>query len=345
MNTVELEQSQQSPVLETYKGKGTISIKPYITGVENMGLENYNMVLHPGATQAESITCIEQNGVKRYITGLDEQAPEVRGIKDPELKKARIKDIRETVAYLEQILENNIIDPEDKDFWNKVILLKPNNSEFWDKIEVKCGNEDVFLHPLKDPFDLIKIKAIEAGGFNIISKSYDDARAANVAPKFYLDRQIDTVRTHTEGKKLRNKALGILDKLYAEDRSKFMYVCKLTDAHSHQYKNRTPVDVMYNNMDNYINGQGVEKKASRAAEEFIKNATSYDMQTLKIKALCKDATFLKEIHVKGDGMFYHMSTNTRLGRNLQEVVEFFINPVNEDLLSSLMAVIEKTWNE
>ncbi len=333
-------------VIEKMSQKGVIAIKPYLTGTPNMGLELYDLVIHPGATQSENITCIEKNGVKRYLTGLDEYAPEVRAIKDDNLRKARIKDIRETVIYLEEILESNTtLKVDDEDFWSKVKLLKPNNSEFWDKIEIKCGNEDIRLNPKVDAFDLIKIKAIEAGGFTLVAKSFDDAKAANKPPMFYLDRQIDTVRTKTEGKKLRNKALGLLDEVYAKDRAKFMYICKLTDAHSHQYKLSTPLDVMYDNMDNFINGLGVEKKPVKAAELFIKNATAYDMQTLKLKALCKDATFFKNIHLKGDGMFYHMNTNTLLGRNLDEVVEFFANPVNEDILDSLLGEIEKMWNE
>lgn len=341
MNTA----TEVHPALASLSDKGALAIKPYLTGNPNMGLEVYNLVIHPGATQTENVTCIESHGVKRYITGLDENAPEVRGIKDQDARAARIKDIRATVAYLEEILESNTIKVDDPDFWSKVKLLKPNNSEFWDKIEIKCGNDEIFLNPKLDPFDLIKVKCIEAGGFNLIAKSYDDARASNKSPKFYLDRQIDTVRTQTEGKKLRNRALGLLDELYSKDRSKFMYVCKLTDAHGHQYKMSTPLDVMYNNMDNYINGKGVEKNLQRAAQDFIKNASEFDMQTLKLKALCKDATFLKTIHVKGDGMLYHMNSNTMLGRNLQEAVEFFANPVNEDLLEDLMRVVEKMWNE
>jgi hypothetical protein len=62
------------------------------------------------------------------------------------IREARVKQIREYIADLEKELAANIIDPEDKDFWNKVKLLKPDNAEFWNKnIEIKCGNEPTFL--------------------------------------------------------------------------------------------------------------------------------------------------------------------------------------------------------
>lgn len=334
-----------SEVVEKIKEKGAIAIKPYLTGKPNMGLEKYDMIIHDGTKHTEDLTCIERNGVKRYLTGLDEFAPEVRGIKDAKVRNARIKNIRETVAYLEGILEGNQIDPKDADFWNKVMRLKPNNSAFWDTVVLECTNDSISLNPSTEPMDLIKMYCIEAGGFNSIAKSYDDAVASVKPPKFYLDRQLDSIRTKTEGKKIRNRALALLDEVYSQDRSKFMYVCKLTDANGYQYKKSTPLDVMYDNMDNFINGKGVEKNAQRAAELFTKNCTTMDMQALKLRALCKDATFYKMIHVKGDGHFYHLDTNTMLGRNFQEVVEFFGNPINEDLMMTLMKAVEKYWND
>ena len=121
-------------------------------------------------------------------------------------------------------IATNVLDPEDPDFWNKVQLLQPNNHEFWERISIRCGNEPVHLDPAKDPYDLIKLYAIEAGGFSIVSKSYDDARSRSVAPKFYLDRFIDTVSTKTEVSKIRNKALAELIKMFDKNQNKLFYV-------------------------------------------------------------------------------------------------------------------------
>jgi len=326
-------------------GSGPISVKPLISvDVDNMGLQNYNLALFPGAFHEEQLACLEKNGIKRYITGLNEFAPEVKNIKDPEKKAAVIKDIRETVAELERELNANIIDPEDEAFWTKVTLLKPDNSEFWEQISIRCGNEPLFLNPKNDPFDLIKLKAIEAGGFSIVAKSWEEAQNMSKKPKFYLDKTIDTVATRTQAKKLRNKALAELDKLYNKNISKLMYVCKVVDAYSSQYKKSTPNDVMYENMDLHINGEGVERNGLRAAESFIK-AAELDMETLKLKALVKDASFYKFIAPKADGMIYHIKTSTIMGRNAADVVEYLKNPLNEEILVQLLDVVEEYWNE
>lgn len=324
---------------------GPISIKPVVNPEsENMGLQDYNLALFPGTFQEEQLACLEKNGVKRYITGLNEFAPEIKNIKDIELRNAIINDIRITVAQLEKELASNFIDPADEDFWNKVKLLKPDNEEFWEKITLRCGNDPVYLNPTADPFDLIKLKAIEAGGFSIVAKSWEDAQNMARPPKFYLDKTVDTVATRTQTKKLRNKALAELDKLYNKNITKLMYVCKVVDVHSAQYKKSTPNDVMYENMDMYINGEGIERNELRAAESFIK-AAELDMETLKLRALVKDASFYKLLAPRADGMIYHMPTSTMLGRNSSEVVEYLKNPLNENILVDILNTIEDYWND
>jgi hypothetical protein len=309
-----------------------------------MGLQNYNLSLFPGTFQEEQLACLEKNGVKRYITGLNEFAPEVKNIKDPEQRDAVIKDIRITVAQLERELAANHLDPEDPDFWKEVKLLRPDNEEFWDKITVRCGNEPLFLNPKNDPFDLIKLKAIEAGGFSIVAKSWEDAQNMSKPPKFYLDKTIDTVATRTQVKKLRNKALSELDKLYNKNINKLMYVCKIVDAHSAHYRKSTPIDIMYENMDMYINGEGIERNELRAAETFMK-AVELDMETLKLKSLVKDASFYKILSPRADGMIYHIPTSTMMGRNASEIVEYLKNPLNENILVELLSAVEVYWNE
>lgn len=324
---------------------GPISIKPIINPEgDNMGLQNYNMAVFPGTFQEEQIACLEKNGVKRYITGLNEFAPEVKNIKDIEQREAVIKEIRETVAQLEKELASNFIDPTSENFWNEVKLLKPDNDEFWSKITVRCGNEPLFLNPKNDPFDLIKLKAIEAGGFSIVAKSWEDAQNAARPPKFYLDKTIDSVASRTQTKKLRNKALSELDKLYNKNINKLMYVCKIVDAHSAQYRKSTPIDIMYENMDAYINGEGIERNELRAAETFLKTV-DLDMETLKLKAVVKDASFYKVLAPRADGMIYHIPTGTMMGRNSSEVVEYLKNPLNENILVEILRTVEEMWKE
>jgi hypothetical protein len=322
---------------------GTISIKPYFDrNQSNMGLEKYGIALFDGIAHEEQLALIERNGVRRYITGLNEFAPEVKNLSDPLMRDARIKDIRKTVCQLEKELAGNIIKEDDPEFWNKVKLLRPDNDEFWGKISLRCTNQALALDPNKDPYDLIKIYAIEAGGFSLVGKSYEDARSRAVAPKFYLDKYVDTISTKTEVSKLRNKAISELTKLFDKNQNKLMLVAKVVDGNSVQYKKSTPNDVIYDNMDKYITGQGVETNIKRAAQSFL-DACAMDMETLKIKALIKDSTFYKFIHPKADGFIYHLDTSTMMGRNPSDCLEFLKNPLQEAILIDLQKKVDKYW--
>jgi hypothetical protein len=322
---------------------GKVSIKPYADpNQENLGLEKYNYVVFPNTFQVETLAAIEQNGKSRYLTGLNEFAPEVKQILDVDKRKAVISDIRETVAMLERERAFNHLDVEDKDFWSKVEMFKPDNSDIWGKVFIKLGNDDIVLSP-KDNLDhLILVKAIENGGFSLIASSFEEAKRTK--QKWYLDRQIETMSTKINVSKLRNKALSILQTISEEEPRKLYYVAKNIDAHSHQYSNKTLQDIIYDNMDKYINGLGYDNDKKRCAKTFI-DYTEMSIEDLKIKAIIKDASFYKFITLKPDGMLYETTQSVMLGRNVSDVLEFLKNPTNEDMLDLLMAKVEDVWSK
>jgi len=322
-----------------------VSIRPYFDpSSENMGLERYGLSLHEGVYHTEQLACLEKNGIKRYVTGLNEFAPDIKLMSDVEEREAKIKEIRTVVASLERELAANILDVEDEKFWDKVKVLRPDNSEFWDKIELKAGNDITFLDPIKDPYDLIKLYAIDAGGFTIVAKSLVAAETMAKPPKFYLDRHEETVTSKNILRKLRNKALAELQTLYDTDANKLLYVTKVIDAGSPQYKKSTSNDTLYEVMDNYINGLSYEKDKKRAAQTFL-DLAKQNVGDLKLRAMVKDSTYFKEIQAKADGYIYHTSTATMLGRNPADVVEFLKNPLNEDVLVAIQTRIEHEWNK
>jgi Tfp pilus assembly protein PilP len=328
---------------QAFKKASAISVRPYADGIsENMGLERYSMVLFEGTIHEEPLMCLETNGIRRYITGLNEFAPEINLLPEEE-KEAVILDIRKTVAQLERTLASNVIKPEDEDFWKKVKLLRPDNDEFWGKIVMRFGNDPIFLDPANDPYDMIKFRALEAGGFSLVARSGEDARKWPVPPKFYLDKFEDTVSLRTEVKKLRNKALAELQKLFDKNSSKLLLVSKVIDPNSTQYKKSTPHDVLYDNMDKFINGETVDKDKKKTATRFLEIA-DLDMETLKLRSVVKDATFYKLIATKPDGQIYHLKSGSMLGKNPTEIVMYLKNPLNEDVLQDLVKNVEQYWN-
>jgi hypothetical protein len=325
--------------------KSSISIRPFFeSSASNMGLEKYGLSLFDNTFHEEQLACLEVNGIKRYVTGLNEFAPEVKNIADPDEQAAKIKQIRSIVSQLEKELAANVVNPDDPEFWNKIKLLKPDNDDFWSRIKIACSNEPLFLEPDKDPYDLIKLIAIESGGFSIVAKSYDVARQLPVPPKFYLDKMEETVSTKTEVKKLRNKALAELQKLFDKNQNKLFYVAKLVDINGTQYKKSTPNDIIYDNMDKYINGETVDTNKKKTAERFLE-ISSLDMESLKIRAIVKDATSLKLIASRSDGFIYHMESSTILGKTVPDAVEYLKNPLNEQLLVDLQTKVEKNWTK
>ena len=287
------------------------------------------------------MACLEINGVKRYVTGLNEFAPEVKRLAVAE-REQKIKEIRAVVSQLEKDLAANVVDPEDKEFWNKLQLLKPDNDKFWSRISLKCGNDPVFLDPENDPYDLIKLYAIKAGGFSIVAKSLKDAKTSADSPKFYLDTVEETVSTRTELSKLRNRAIVELQKLYDKNPTKLRYVAKVVDVDSVQYVASIPNDVVYENMDIYINGEGSESNKKRATETFIDAARS-EMEDLKIRALVKDCLYYKFITTKSSGWIETLDSNVKLGKIPAECVAFLKNPEHEEVLTSLLSKVEPYW--
>ena len=322
----------------------TVAIRPYIQdGVKNMGTEQYDQVLFEGAMQEEDLICLEQNGVRRYVTGLNEFAPEVQNLED-ETKEATIRSIRETVAYLEKVLIANQLEISDKDFWKKVVLLRPDNEEFWSKIKIRVSNDPIFLDPKNDPHDLIKIHAIKAGGFHMVAPSFEAATKMVNAPKFFLDDAKSITNTKTEVRKLRNQAGSILEDLYRTNANKLFYIMKVLDPDSTQYVKSTPLDILYDNASRFIDGDYTERDKKKAPKKFI-DTSELDMETLKVRALIKDGIFYRELVNKSNGFIYHVKTQTQLGRTPVEcAVALQSNGIHDDILTSLLAAVEKYSN-
>lgn len=325
------------------EASGSIAIKTFINGLDdNMGLTKEGLGFFPGMKREEQLSYVTRNGVETFITGLDEFSPSVTTIENKDRREAKIKRIRETVAHLEKVLAQNIIDVKDPEFWNKVTLLKPTNKEFWSKIKINIGNKGMHLDPLNNPDDLIIMLAIEEGGFSSVAKSYEDALNAPKPPKFFLDKEIATVDVKAKGKIAKNKAFALLDEIFEEGGNKLMYVAKVVDIYPSKYKIKTPRALIYDAMDEFIDGRSFEKNKDRAVKNFTEVA-NMDMEELKIRAILKDAMHFKKVQLKADGLLYHSKTNSMMGRNIEDAVEFVKNPLNKDIVDYLIDDVEKLW--
>ena len=81
--------------------------------------------------------------------------------------------------------------------------------------------------------------------------------------------------------------------MFDKNSTKLFYVTKVVDASSTQYKKSTPLDILYENMDTHIHGEGAESNIERAVNQFL-DAVGSDMESLKIRSIVKDSSFFNQ---------------------------------------------------
>lgn len=333
-----------------------MSIKSYADpNIENMGLERHGLAMFEGVPQFEPLGYIEKNGVKKYITGLDESSPDILKLSGDE-RTAAIKDIRETVAELiAMILGIDKPDPslKNKNFWTECSLLAPTNSDFWGKDVVYPNGFTLELYnagmllTMDNYMDIIIARAIKAGGYKcLVATSLAEARenTRSVPYKFYLDYLEDTSATQTELRKLVNKAKAKLDDLRDTNVEKLRIIATCFDPNATQYKTTTPADVIYYNLDRALDGELWETNKKIAARTFL-DLCNLTPEDINVKSLVKLAMVYRLLDTKKDGYVYFMETGNSLGRNIEESEMFLKNPIHDDILEALKKRVDREMKQ
>lgn len=344
------------------------SIRPFVSGKANFGLEQYGMVVADGVKHRDVMGVMGTDKIKTYITGLNEMSPDMQKLKElgatnkekQEEYEARIKDIRITVARAErEITANFKVNPDDpliaddKTFWERVETFKsviPDKFDekgtrittYWDTLTIDLDNHGHVLDE-RDIRDLLLIKAIEAGGFSLIAPSYEAAVASN-RHKFYLDKRVNSSKVKVSGRKLRDEAAAQLLKV-SKDFNKLFYITKLVSLDSMYYKaggNVTPADVLYDDCGRFLDGEGSIKSKERAAEKFLE-VSKMDMEELILRCMVQDGTTNRYLVYKPDGMIYFMQNNTPIGKTNADCILYLKNPQNSDVYGQLKAMLDKDW--
>lgn len=355
---------------EVFSSKGNISIRPYVSGEPNMGLEVHGEALFPGTYQIDRIGLEERNGILTYLTGLNEFAQEVQSIPNQEEREAKIRQIRRTIAYLENTANANFTvsketcmegygTPQDT-FWKNVTLFKSSGPSsygpkgdriptYWDGIELTLDNIGRELN-LTDPVDLVIYHAIQASGMGMVAPSLEAAMAGNAKYNFYLHMPEQVSAIRVEPKRLKAKALGYLETMSNSEPVKLFYITKLISEQASQYHRggqaETPLNQLYDDTYNFIDGKTRESSV-KGVEKFL---ALYDksMDELKIRVIVKDATELRFLAPRGDGQIYYIKDSVALGKNIEDVVASLKNPLNQGrdgVWQSLLRDIENEWSK
>jgi len=190
--------------------KKYVRIRPNVIPQERdiFGYSKYNEVMVPTAVHVYSISMVETiPGVIKYITGLDEESPDVK-LLDEYQRKKKIREIRELAAEIFYRLQYTRVDVDDPNFWEKCSLLKPTNSEFWKNVKIEIDNRGRFLN-LSQTQDLILYCVIRGGGIKEIAPNIEIAKTNYEKYTFYLDEG-DGIRMTIEDKREKAKAYNTL---------------------------------------------------------------------------------------------------------------------------------------
>ena len=349
----------------------SVSIRPFVNGKRNMGLEAYDLVVADGVYHKDGVIALGEHSVKTYVTGLNEASSDMvllrkEGETNPtkmEEYNAKVLDIRRTIARAERELGGNAeLDPndpdilKDKDFWKRVKTFQsviPDTFDskgdriptYWDSITLKLDNHGQALNPERLVLDLLIMKIAEAGGFAIVAPSLTVAAETNKY-KFYLDKREAAAEIQISPKIMRDKAGKELLKMYEGDANKLFYVTKLVSLDSLFYRkgsNSTPLAVLYNDSSRYLDGEGMEKSKTTAATKFLEYC-KMDLEELRLRCMIKDATTRQYLSFKADGTIYHNRTSTPIGKNVADCIVYLKDPLNQSVYEMLKEDVEKEWN-
>jgi len=128
--------------------------------------------------------------------------------------------------------------------------------------------------------------------------------------------------------------------MYDSNNTKLFYVAKVVDSDSVQYNKSVSNDVVYENMDSFIHGYGSDNNKRRSAQAFL-DASRMNMEELKLKAAIKDSVFYSFIRLTADGTYFF--GQVRVGKNTEDMIEYFKNPLNEESLLKLMDEVQYYW--
>jgi len=320
-----------------------VRIKPFVDrSIFNMGLERYDQNMIDGANHRYSVYAYNYGGVDRYKTGLDIHDPALSYLSDTE-REAKIKTIKETLIKLERALGGAVVNPDDPDWFNKIVKLSPTNKEFWesDDVAFKVDTRPYILN-LALPLDQLKMQLILAGGIPEIATSLEVAMSSNKPVKAFLDNEVATTETRIAVSKLRNLAGAKLEEISNKSLTKLLYITKLIDPNSAMYKKSTPAALLYDACDKYINGELLKDNKKQSAERFLEIA-EFKLEDLKLQALVKDAIHYRVFVKHSDGNYWDKSSTSNLGNTLESIIEFLKSPVNDAVYRDVVSKVEQYW--
>lgn len=197
----------------------TVVVRPKISLTDEdpvaKALASYKMVKFAGCPD-NYIGATFDRVLQRYLTGYDENHPDVLNIQPQEARIAKQAEILEERAFLEKELGTT---------------LHHTNEEFWSTLPIVLDGSKVYN--TRNPMDRIIVRAIEAG--HIIPVSKDDINDPLFkASNFYLGKEYEDVE---DKNKIRNRERSLVLELtklldnfdYAVEVAKYLNIAGVSE--------------------------------------------------------------------------------------------------------------------
>jgi hypothetical protein len=302
------------------------AIVPYFDPeILNLGLEKYGWVTFPNT---EIIEFIGQDSTGRFLTGIDPFGYDLRGTVDEEERTAKVEERNNIIKRLEQVYGEGALDARNNTFWSAFSLDIKDN---YRALDFSMPKDELIFH------------AIRAGGFEEVAPTYEEAQNSPKLYKYYLKIAEEEAAIKTQLTKITNKAKGLLTDLTEKDPKKVFYISKLLLSPNNEFRLNTPVDVLYEKLDMFIDGQIVKTNKKETASQFLA-AVKMSKEDLTLHAITIDAIFYRVLYDES-GNYYNKQTETRLGKNIKEIVEFLKNPINATELENIEARVREKWGK
>lgn len=354
-------------MIQAKKFKG-VEIKPFLDSAPaEMGFKQHGLVMHDGAAQLDYPMFFMDGGIVTYITGLNEDGPEVLNIKNEDARKEKILEIRRFIMKCEHELagnykvdEKHIADKEK--FYEHVHTFRSVFPEerveyaqtkdkvlvkrYWDKLDIELRNDGYTLN-CNNLQDRLRLYIIEAQGYGFIAPSFTVAKETGTF-SFYLDKIEETAKENVSVHKERNKAGALLDLLAEKDSNKLFYITKLISLHPLTWRtgqNSSPVEQMYIEVNNFLNGEGKQKVKSAAIAEFNRWADA-ELEDLKIHCYIEDGLKLGLLSILTDGAYQFVASGTIMGKGKEYVFSYLkAGGDNEPVYQALSKQCESLWKD
>jgi hypothetical protein len=275
-------------------------IRPKYNEEDVIGLGKYGKSLWTDC--AYVIQPIYNDRLKKYLTGLDENDPEVMAIKDTKERESRRAEITKTRKELEDLTGFD---------------LSPN-STYWDTEVMIFSEKSKPLVPYLNPNDRIKVEWLKRrgdvpfGSSDLYNSKYSDA-------KFYIETEDEAVDKRKNRKNLQKEAIAA-SVMLENDYDKLWKICYLLGINK---KYNVNINTLIDGLDEWIE----RNKKFPDTLERLTNLYKKSIQYLEIFADFEEALYYSILQFDSPTKTYYRG-GLNFGQTKAECVDFLLSPTN-----------------